>query len=518
MKYAADFREIAREKLYGKWKLAILVCAIALFLGGTSAEGLNLELEIEDTFANAVVQFSGVTVGSFGGGRSSLTGSFLLDYGKTLLTVSAVLNIFTIVVGFIIEVGYKRFHLHLIDEREASLKDLFQYFYNWKTILIAGFLQVLYVIVGIFLLIVPGILAIFNYSMTSYILAENPELSASEAMRRSKEMLIGNRWRLFCLEISFIGWEILCAFTLGIGQLWLIPYKETAIAAFYREISETWDEPAEYLLEDTSKQRGGILAVLLVFIFIAGTFLLFTNGLTAIQKTQKDEIVTVKETHRNKYVTINPVLNGDIFSDEFWDNVSKIEYYEGSDNPYVVTDKDALQKIGHLIKNLEHKKIEEKPLMEGGWYFDIYTEDAMTSIWVSQDIIDFNGINYKVPTEHLGDDIRAIIINNYEMTIRVEEYVVNDYRINILDKPKDSNLLVDLEIQFLTDKEKHVLQNTVNVENLGTNDFAVKITDETERTKIVNVIADGYELIFKFDVSTCEVFDIRKITEQKPIM
>ena len=254
MKYAADFREIAREKLYGKWKLAILVCAIALFLGGTSAEGLNLELEIEDTFANAVVQFSGVTVGSFGGGRSSLTGSFLLDYGKTLLTVSAVLNIFTIVVGFIIEVGYKRFHLHLIDEREASLKDLFQYFYNWKTILIAGFLQVLYVIVGIFLLIVPGILAIFNYSMTSYILAEKPELSASEAMRRSKEMMIGNRWRLFFLEISFIGWEILCAFTLGIGQLWLIPYKETAIAAFYREISETWDEPAEYLLEDTSKQ------------------------------------------------------------------------------------------------------------------------------------------------------------------------------------------------------------------------------------------------------------------------
>lgn len=86
-----------------------------------------------------------------------VSGSFLLDYGKILLTVSAVVNIFTIVVGFIIEVGYKKFHLNLIDEREASLKDLFQYFYNWKTILIAGFLQVLYVIVGIFLLIVPGL-------------------------------------------------------------------------------------------------------------------------------------------------------------------------------------------------------------------------------------------------------------------------------------------------------------------------------------------------------------------------
>ena len=374
MKYAADFRQIAREKLNGKWKLVILVCVIALFLGGTSAEGFSLELEIEDTFANAVVEFAGVTVGSFGGGRSSVIGSFLLDYGKTLLTALAAVELFTLVIGCIIEIGYKRFHLNLIDDKEASLKDLFQYFYNWKTILIAGFLQALYVIVGTFLLIIPGIFALFNYSMTSYILAEHPEMSASEAMQKSKEMMKGNRWRLFCLEISFIGWEILCAFTLGIGQLWLIPYKETAITAFYREISETWDEPAEYLLEDTSRQRGGIFAVLLVFVFIASVVLLLSNGLTAIQKTQKEEIVTVKETHRNKYVTVNHVLNGDIFSDEFWDNISKIEYFEGSDAPYVLTDKDALQEIENIIKNLEHTKIEEKPLMEGGWSFDIYTE------------------------------------------------------------------------------------------------------------------------------------------------
>ena len=49
----------------------------------------------------------------------------------------------------------------------------------------------------------------------------------------------GNRWRLFCLEISFIGWAILSALTLGIGNLWLRPYTESATAAFYREISGT---------------------------------------------------------------------------------------------------------------------------------------------------------------------------------------------------------------------------------------------------------------------------------------
>ena len=75
--------------------------------------------------------------------------------------------------------------------------------------------------------------------MTGYILAEQPELTASEAITLSKQMMSGNRWRLFCLHLSFIGWDILCAFTLGIGNLWLTPYKQTATAAFYREISGT---------------------------------------------------------------------------------------------------------------------------------------------------------------------------------------------------------------------------------------------------------------------------------------
>lgn len=73
--------------------------------------------------------------------------------------------------------------------------------------------------------------------MTDYILAEHPELTASEAIAQSKAMMEGNRWRLFCLQFSFIGWDILCALTLGIGNLALRPYRHAAEAAFYREIS-----------------------------------------------------------------------------------------------------------------------------------------------------------------------------------------------------------------------------------------------------------------------------------------
>ena len=62
-------------------------------------------------------------------------------------------------------------------------------------------------------------------------------LGMSEAIRASKELMTGNKWRLFCLEFSFFGWSILAALSLGIGGLFLRPYVEAAVAAFYREIS-----------------------------------------------------------------------------------------------------------------------------------------------------------------------------------------------------------------------------------------------------------------------------------------
>ena len=102
---------------------------------------------------------------------------------------------------------------------------------------IANLLVTLYTVLWMLLFIIPGIVAAFRYSMTFYILAENPELSASEAINRSKELMDGNKWRFFCLGASFIGWIILTLFTLGIGNLFLNPYMQAAHAAFYRDIT-----------------------------------------------------------------------------------------------------------------------------------------------------------------------------------------------------------------------------------------------------------------------------------------
>ena len=200
----------------------------------------------------------------------------------------------------------------------------------------------------------------------------------------------------------------------------------------------------------------------------------------------------------------------DIFSKAFWNDVTSIEYYEGSEIPYVVTNDVILQEIGLLISDLEYQET-EPPMMEGGWFFNIYKGDEMFSTWISNNIISFYGKHYQAPTEMLGDEIRSLIMDNYDMSIRVEEKVVGDYRIHIRDLWQGSDTPINLEIRFLTDKGDNILQNTKDIESKY--EYAgleVKMVDESERTKYVTIKLEGYALSFRFDIETCEVFGIEK--------
>ena len=73
--------------------------------------------------------------------------------------------------------------------------------------------------------------------MAGYILAENPYMSAKEALEQSKRIMDGNKLRLFSLDMSFIGWHLLCILTFGIGYIWLAPYIEASHAAFYCDLT-----------------------------------------------------------------------------------------------------------------------------------------------------------------------------------------------------------------------------------------------------------------------------------------
>lgn len=238
MKYAADFRSIARNVLTGRWTIAVVAGLIASLLGAVASNGPEIKLNINDSGANIGLEFAGQQIYSSSGGWNEALTGFLVGSATFIILAGLVMAVVYFVLGSVVGVGYSRFNLDLVDrQKEPEIGALFGYFKYWKTTAAASLLQGLYVFLWSLLFIIPGIVAGYSYAMTSYILAEHPELTASEAISQSKQMMSGNRFRLFCLQFSFIGWDLLCLFTMGIGNLWLRPYKQAAETAFYREIS-----------------------------------------------------------------------------------------------------------------------------------------------------------------------------------------------------------------------------------------------------------------------------------------
>ena len=104
-----------------------------------------------------------------------------------------------------------------------------------------GFLMGLFIALWSLLLIIPGIVKAFSYAMTPFILEENPELGANDAIDRSRAMMKGHKFDLFWLLLSFIGWYLLCIITFGLASLWVTPYMSTAIAAFYEDVKADYE-------------------------------------------------------------------------------------------------------------------------------------------------------------------------------------------------------------------------------------------------------------------------------------
>lgn len=99
-------------------------------------------------------------------------------------------------------------------------------------------LRNVYVWLWTLLLVVPGIVKYYSYAMTEYVLADYPELSYNAAIERSMAMMKGHKMELFLLTLTFIGWWIVCAFTLGIAMLWVHPYFNVTVAKFYEDLKQ----------------------------------------------------------------------------------------------------------------------------------------------------------------------------------------------------------------------------------------------------------------------------------------
>ncbi|MBN2829883.1 MAG: DUF975 family protein [Candidatus Cloacimonetes bacterium] len=168
---------------------------------------------------------------------------------------------FLIQVAFVpLPYGLATILLKLSAQQASSFSDLFKgYNYFWKLFL-TSLLFGLKVLIGLILLVVPGIVFILEYSMVWFILAENPELSATDALKKSQKLMDGNKTELFFLLVSFIGWILLSAFTAGILYLFYVgPYMYFSITEFYKVISGSRIEVLEAdFSNESGSEHGGV--------------------------------------------------------------------------------------------------------------------------------------------------------------------------------------------------------------------------------------------------------------------
>lgn len=174
---------------------------------------------------------------------TSLKGS---DWGGSITTLLSVL---------VLPLQYA-FYISLLDRVRTNETNIVNYTITYARqhayanmrFLVAGLLiMILSSLLAVVTLGIGAIILSYAYGMVPYLLHDYPELSPREAMKISREMMRGQKWNLFVLDFTFIGWILLSILTLGLGVLFVQPYMLTARAAFYEDLK------AEKLIEETDE-------------------------------------------------------------------------------------------------------------------------------------------------------------------------------------------------------------------------------------------------------------------------
>lgn len=150
---------------------------------------------------------------------------------------SFLLNLEALFIGAPLSLGVSIFCLALFRNGDSRTGIIFSGFeYILKAVLLR-FVTGLFILLWSILLVVPGIIAAIKYSQAFYILADDPSKDIMQCIEESKWMMRGNKWKYFCLMLSFIGWAILAAIPAGLGYIWLLPYVYMTQTAFYELVS-----------------------------------------------------------------------------------------------------------------------------------------------------------------------------------------------------------------------------------------------------------------------------------------
>jgi uncharacterized membrane protein len=167
---------------------------------------------------------------------------FLIMFGVSIASsfVPVLGSIANLLVNAAFALGGAWVFLRIAKGEEVSVGNIFYGFEDLWTAIKAQFFMGLFTLLWSLLLIIPGIIKAYAYSMTFFILAENKGMSVLEAITLSRKMMNGHKMDLFLLCLSFIGWFILVLITFSIAGIWVYPYFYATITNFYLSVKEDY--------------------------------------------------------------------------------------------------------------------------------------------------------------------------------------------------------------------------------------------------------------------------------------
>ena len=168
-------------------------------------------------------------------------------YNQSLSTTLLLILINILITALLapLDIGIISFFLKLSNNQSVKVSELFSKFNIFLKTVGLIFLTSIKIFLWSLLFIVPGIIASLNYSQAYFIMAQNSDVGIVEAIELSKQMMKGEKGKLFVLGLSFIGWIILAALTLGILLIYVYPYMTTTLANFYNTVSKKVNIPSQ---------------------------------------------------------------------------------------------------------------------------------------------------------------------------------------------------------------------------------------------------------------------------------
>lgn len=218
----------AKEVLKTSYWKAFLVSLIIGIIGGGRNSGVNLNFLLNENKSSSSYTNYGTyqDLGSLG---------IIFVIAAIIIGIIMLLAIaFRVFVGYPLEVGGRRYFIKSA-QSDVDMNNLGygfgqgRYMGIVKTMFWKGFINFLWYL----LLIIPGIIKYYSYSMVPYILADNPNIGRKRAIELSRRMTHGEKFNIWVLELSFIGWYLLGMLAFFIGMVFVLPYENTTKAELY---------------------------------------------------------------------------------------------------------------------------------------------------------------------------------------------------------------------------------------------------------------------------------------------